>query len=97
MKIISKSSVGLGPETEANRIVASTAPTGALGAEPPAFLLLLDLLSLVSAFGLAYGLAPTLKNLLLHGTGPIVAWVALLSPEVAGGYRPIGEVAGCCW
>jgi len=61
-----------------------------LGAEPVSFLVLLDLLSIVSAFSIAYAVAPRLKNLLLSES-TIRGWITVLAPEIGGEFRPLAE------
>src|SRR5258706_9957332 len=79
-------------ELEAESTVPAMGAARALGAEPAAFLLLLDLLSLVTAFWIAYTTVPFLKDLFLSHS-PIRGWLAALDPEPAGKYRPINESA----
>jgi exopolysaccharide biosynthesis polyprenyl glycosylphosphotransferase len=64
-----------------------------LGAEPASFLVLIDLLALVAAFGLAYVTAPALKTLLLDEATVFRKWVVLLSPKAGYAASPIGDVA----
>jgi len=55
------------------------------GAEPTAFLLLVDLCALTAAFLIAYRVTPALKDVLLRQTA-LHAWVVALSPQT-GEYR----------
>jgi hypothetical protein len=72
----------------------SLPPASTLGPDVPAlFFVLLDLLSLIAAFLAAYVAAPDVKRLLLSGDRLPAWWVSLLSPELAGEYRPLHEVA----
>jgi len=87
-----KQPLSLVPNPDRDWAVAAAAPVRPLGAEPPAFLLLFDLLSLVTAFGAAYVIAPSLKTLLLREPGALNAWIAVLSPQLGGEFRPIGDV-----
>jgi exopolysaccharide biosynthesis polyprenyl glycosylphosphotransferase len=62
------------------------------GAEPAAFLILIDLVALVSAFLTAYAVTPDLKTRLLSGTA-LRGWMAMLSADPGGEFRPIGETS----
>jgi exopolysaccharide biosynthesis polyprenyl glycosylphosphotransferase len=71
---------------------ATFMPVRTFGPEIPAlFFVVLDLISLLVGFETAYLLAPGLKHVLLVGDWLPATWVALLSPEVAGEFRPIQE------
>jgi exopolysaccharide biosynthesis polyprenyl glycosylphosphotransferase len=60
------------------------------GAEPPAFLVLVDLLALAVAFETAHLIAPGLKMRLLNQTA-LRGWIAILSPESGGAFRSFSE------
>jgi len=59
---------------------------------PRFFLIALDLLSLALAFFAAYIMAPRIRALAVGSTA-LREWVAALSPDVAGDFRPITEFA----
>lgn len=62
------------------------------GAEPPAFLVLVDLIMLVASFVTAHAAAPGLKLRLLNQMA-FRGWIAVLSPESGGAFRPISETS----
>ncbi len=86
---------GTGPRNaSAQQAVEALAGASTMGPVVPRhFFWLIDLLSLTTAFFLAYALAPRLKDVLLDGGSLLRSWVGVLSPEPAGDLRPIREVA----
>jgi exopolysaccharide biosynthesis polyprenyl glycosylphosphotransferase len=83
MKIVDRISIGPDAELRSRRSVGTSVPLRSLGAEPREFLLVLDLVSLIAAFYLAYATAPRLKVRLLSTTSSIVrAWLSELSPQI---------------
>ena len=82
------------PAITASNQAPPAAAVRTLGPEVPLpFFVLLDLLSLLAAFQVAYVAAPRLKRLLLSGNRIFPVWVSLLSTEPAGTYRPMHEMA----
>lgn len=75
--------ISIEPDAKARPRRRTSIPPHALGAEPPEFLLVLDILSLIAAFYLAYLSAPRLKVRLLSTTSSTFrAWLSELSPQV---------------
>jgi exopolysaccharide biosynthesis polyprenyl glycosylphosphotransferase len=67
-------------------------PTRMLGAEPPVFLLLIDLLALIVAFLVAYSTTTDLNKLLLNQT-LFRSWIPLLAPASGGELPPLDETS----
>jgi exopolysaccharide biosynthesis polyprenyl glycosylphosphotransferase len=66
-------------------------PLRTLGAEPPEFLLVLDLISLIAAFYLAYAIVPEVKARLLD-TALFRSWLTPLSPQLGGTFQSPDEM-----
>ena len=62
-----------------------------LGAEPPEFLMVLDLFCLIGAFYLAFMTAPSLKPRLFAWPA-LRSWLSVLSPEIGGEFRSASQV-----
>jgi exopolysaccharide biosynthesis polyprenyl glycosylphosphotransferase len=71
-------------------LTARLVPPRLHGAEPPAFLVLVDLVALMAAFATAHFIAPGLKVRLLNQTA-FHAWIAILSPQSGGAFRSLSE------
>ena len=92
MKVVGRISTTQDPKSRARRRVGRLVPLRTLGAEPPEFLLVIDLVSLIVAFYLAYAIAPGLKARLLDTRSSFLAWVSVLSPQIGGEFRPLDEM-----
>jgi exopolysaccharide biosynthesis polyprenyl glycosylphosphotransferase len=75
------------------RMAAGAAADAAFGTNVPRyFLVALDVLSLAGAFFTAYMVAPHVRSFALAG-GTLHDWVIALSPDAAGEFRPMRELA----
>jgi exopolysaccharide biosynthesis polyprenyl glycosylphosphotransferase len=93
MKIVDRMSIGPDAKPRPRRSVGTSVPLHTLGAEPPEFLVVLDVFSLIAAFYLAYAIAPGLKSRLLSTTSSTFrAWLSELSPQIGGEFRSANEL-----
>ena len=60
---------------------------------PRAFLLVLDVLSIIGAFLATYTIAPHVQTLALGGSGPVHDWILSLSTQYAGEFRGLSRLA----
>jgi exopolysaccharide biosynthesis polyprenyl glycosylphosphotransferase len=80
------------PHRAAQRSAAAVRRVPRLGAEPPAFVLLVDLLALVSAFLLGYVVTPIFSAVVLARPA-VRARLAPLSPRLDGPMQPLDSIA----